>query len=277
MANIQKKITRSENQVWAPDEQILLFVRRHWFTLWPAYLTIGLLIILIIGFIVLFYSLEIDQILGSFSLAVSSAKVLWLIILMLILALDLFLFLSWMQYYLDITIVTNKRVIDIEQLTLFKRRVVAADLVSIQDVRAEVRGVFGTLLDLGTVFIQTAGEAPNFKLNDLPHPSAIVRQITSIASELLNPNSHVQKKVYEESDLKTHEQEFAQIFQGSKKGNEYLAPEKQVEIAGMEKLDNKIELKEKTKIKKHSSKAKEKLHKITTKISHDKNKGEIDF
>lgn len=277
MPNVIKKLPKAQNEIWAPNEQILLFVRRHWFTLWPAYLTVGLLILLIISFIVVFYSLGVDQFLVSINLAVSSTKIFWLIILMLILALDLFLFLSWMQYYLDITIVTNRRVIDIEQLSLFKRRIVAADLVSIQDVRAEVRGIFGTLLDLGTVFIQTAGEAPNFELRDLPHPSSMVRQITSISSDVLTQAPQAQKSVYSESDLETHEQEFAQIFKGAKEENEYLAPEEQVEIAEMEKLDNKVKLKEETKIKRHSSKIKKKSHKIKTEISHNKNKGEIDF
>lgn len=229
---LKKSIKLTKNQVssiWEPDEQILMFVRRHWFALWPAYLAVILLVLIICIFVFLFYFLGFAQFLSSLSLALDPSKTFWLMISILILALALFLYLSWMEYYLDITIITNRRVIDIEQLNLLQRRIVSAELISIQDVHSEVKGIFQTALDFGTVYVQTAGEAPNFILHDLPKPSNVVRDISAAASESLNPAPKKSLDSHNEEDLKVHEDEFAKEFVGAKNETDYLAPEAAIE------------------------------------------------
>jgi signal transduction histidine kinase len=242
---LRKLTNDSKNQIWEQDEQILMFVRRHWFAIWPAYLSVILMIIGILVFVFLFYSLGLNQFLASLSLAIDPSKFFWLIVSMLILFLGLFLYLSWMEYYLDITIVTNRRVIDIEQLTLFQRRIVSAELASIQDVRSEVKGFFQSTLNFGTVLIQTAGEAPNFTLRDLPNPSNVVREISEAAVHSLNPEKESEKPIDNEEVLKVHEDEFAKEFKGVKNETQYLAPEADIE---KEELSQDEEMKKENQI-----------------------------
>src|SRR5688572_1534757 len=50
----------------------------------------------------------------------------------------LMFYIAWTNYYLDVFLVTNKRVIDIEQFGLFSRDVVELRLEDIQDIKVEV-------------------------------------------------------------------------------------------------------------------------------------------
>ena len=65
-------------------------------------------------------------------------------------------FLLWIDYWLDVWIVTDERVINIEQKGLFSRSVSELHFYNVQDVTTSVRGVIPTLLNYGDVEVQTA-------------------------------------------------------------------------------------------------------------------------
>lgn len=69
----------------------------------------------------------------------------------------LFLYLFWMDYYLDMWVVTTERIIDIEQRGLFSREISEVPLANVQDITIEVHGIVETFLKFGTIRIQTAG------------------------------------------------------------------------------------------------------------------------
>lgn len=269
--------------IWEEDEQILMFIRRHPLALWPAYLSVSLIILIIVIFIFLFYSFNLNQFLISFDLVVNPNKIFWLIIFMFVLTLFLFLYLSWMQYYLDITIVTNRRVIDIQQLTLFQRKIVSTDLLSIQDVRSEVKGFFQSTFDFGTVSIQTAGEAPNFTLRDLPKPSKVVREISAASNLILNPDKGLDKTLSGENYLKKHESEFTQEF--TQNENQTSISEKVVKQKELnEEIKNQssipgVEVGQDKKKKSHPIRSLPfpRRRESSKRIIHYRNKGEIDF
>jgi len=93
----------------------------------------------------------------------------------------LFLFQSFMDYHLDIWVVTTQRIMNIKQLGLFSRRVSELRLYRIQDVTATVTGVFHTLFDYGDVEIQTAGEQERFNVEDIPRPNDVTKSILGLA------------------------------------------------------------------------------------------------
>ncbi len=93
----------------------------------------------------------------------------------------LFLFQNFMDYYLDVWIVTNKRILNIEQTGLFIRTVSELHLYRVQDVTSTVKGVAETLLDYGDVEIQTAGEKTRFVFEQIPHPTIISKSILDLS------------------------------------------------------------------------------------------------
>ena len=70
-------------------------------------------------------------------------------------------FIKWTDYYLDVFILTDRRVIYITQKGLFSRRIATSRLDRVQDVSAEVTGMMPTFLNYGDVHVQTAGEEKN--------------------------------------------------------------------------------------------------------------------
>ena len=94
----------------------------------------------------------------------------------------------WTNYYLDIFIVTNKRIIDIEQLTLFNRYLAQLSLDKIQDVRVAVGGFLPSLLNFGDLHIQTAGESREFFIKDLPAPYQVQELILKLKADIIAGN-----------------------------------------------------------------------------------------
>lgn len=84
---------------------------------------------------------------------------------------------SWVDYYLDIWIVTNERLLNIEQEGLFSRVISETNISKVQDVTSEVHGKLQTFLDFGEVHIQSAGEQKRFVFEEVPHPREIAQEI----------------------------------------------------------------------------------------------------
>jgi hypothetical protein len=155
------------------DEQILLIVRRHWFVFFTR--IIGVIVSALAPLIILVVSLEIPQ---SASLVSDS----------LIKYSDPFLFLSsawlllhwltlayiWTDQYLDLWVVTDRRIISIDQRSLFVRSVSSFRLERLQDLSITIPGFMATLLNYGSVEAQTAsGDEGEFKVKGLPAPREI--------------------------------------------------------------------------------------------------------
>lgn len=79
-------------------------------------------------------------------------------------------FVEWTDYYLDLWIITNKRIIDVQQIGFFHREVTSFSYDRIQDITIETRGVIETLLKFGTLHIQTAGHNREIIIKDAYHP-----------------------------------------------------------------------------------------------------------
>lgn len=92
-------------------------------------------------------------------------------------------FSNFLDYYLDIWIVTNDRIIDIEQHGLFSRSVSEVDLFRIQDVTSDVAGVFSTLLNYGDVHVKTASSNADVVFRSIQDPNYIRERLIRLSHE----------------------------------------------------------------------------------------------
>jgi uncharacterized membrane protein YdbT with pleckstrin-like domain len=95
----------------------------------------------------------------------------------------LFLFGAFLDYYLDFWVVTNDRLLNIEQEGTFSRTVSELDLYKIQDATSEVKGILPSLFGYGDIHIQTAGETQRFELKQIPNPHGVRKMIMDMAEE----------------------------------------------------------------------------------------------
>lgn len=144
-----------------PDEKIITSVRKHWFVVLR---TLAIFVILVLIPPVILSVLPLVT--ADFNTELIGMLVNFFFSLYLM-ALFLSLFLFWMDYYLDMWIITDRRIIDIEQKGLFRRAISEIPLTRVQDVTIEIHGIIETFLKFGTIRIQTAGER-EFKIEDIP-------------------------------------------------------------------------------------------------------------
>lgn len=89
----------------------------------------------------------------------------------------------WTDYYLDVWLITDKRIIDQEQKGFFHRQTSVFRLDRIQDVTVETKGLIATLLHFGDIHVQTAGEAQEFIMRGIANPRD-VREIILKAQDM---------------------------------------------------------------------------------------------
>lgn len=94
-----------------------------------------------------------------------------------------FLFTAFLDYYLDTWIITNDRLLNIEQEGVFARTISELDLYKIQDATSEVKGILPYLFGYGSIHIQTAGETKRFELKQVPDPHNLRKLIMDLAEE----------------------------------------------------------------------------------------------
>jgi len=98
---------------------------------------------------------------------------------------------------LTAVVISNKRVIDFDQHSLFVRQVSEALFANIQDITMEQNGFWATMLKFGTIKIQTAGAINVLELQHIKNP----RQVQELLIDL-NSNSKNQPAVISSEWLK---------------------------------------------------------------------------
>ena len=168
------------------NEKVIILIRRHWFILFRF-----IFLFLFLSFLpLLFYLFFVFTWPGVFA-EIFFYAIMVIFFSLYYLCIWLLFFYSFLDYYLDIWIVTNYRIINIEQIGLFNRVISEQKLYRVQDVTSEVKGIAPTFFDYGYVYIQTAGERARFVFEQIPHPSDIRKKILALAEQ----NKHFQKVI----------------------------------------------------------------------------------
>ena len=161
----------------SPDEKIVLKVRRHKLVL--IFETLFLVFFVILPPLLFFVSERVVAIRGNdlalfFSVYSAILLIAWMIF-----------FIIWTNYYLDVLIVTDKRIVDIEQKGFFYREISTVRIENIEDITVSVSGVLATFIDYGTLRIQTAAEAREFIIRDVPMPNKVKSTIYDLHNKRL--------------------------------------------------------------------------------------------
>ena len=150
-----------------PDEEILLFLRRHLVTNVPWIIQGIFLIILplLIGILINALSIPIAGVGPGLSL--------FSLLFYYLLGFEFF-FLHFLNWFYNISLVTNQRIIDIDFRVLHSKHMAATKIVQIEDVSLNEVGIIRSVFDYGDVRVQTAGTAGHFEFLAVPHPEKIV-------------------------------------------------------------------------------------------------------
>jgi hypothetical protein len=165
-----------------PDEKIVIVLHRHWFV-FVRHVFILILIAGVPPVVALIWSqiATFELVSGSLShtLLVMGAALYYIFLWILMYG-------FWLDYYLDIFIITDKRIVDIEQDGLFGRTVAEERLYRIQDVTSDAQGIMATTLHFGNVYVQTAGKTERFIFEQVAHPESVARTILELTDKIVD-------------------------------------------------------------------------------------------
>lgn len=80
----------------------------------------------------------------------------------------------------NLLLVTNEKIAEITYVSIFNRKITQLDLVDIQNVSVEQKGIFPRIFGYGTLFIETAGERENVTLTYAPYPYQCAKEIVGV-------------------------------------------------------------------------------------------------
>ncbi|OGB73534.1 hypothetical protein A3K24_01615 [candidate division Kazan bacterium RIFCSPHIGHO2_01_FULL_44_14] len=90
-----------------------------------------------------------------------------------------FFMMQWIFWYMDVWIILPERLIDIQLISLFNRRVSQMNMDQVQDVRVTMQGVLSSIFRFGNITVQSAGKEGFFELRSIPGARDIADLITS--------------------------------------------------------------------------------------------------
>lgn len=167
-----------------PWEEAALILKRHWI----VYFYIAFYSALSTGFsIMIFY--------------VSGQSMIWnLFNVVFLMCASIFVYIQWLNFELDIFIVTNNRIIWVEQVSFLNRTVSEANLWQVQEVNSQTKWVLANILDYWTIIIQTAWNATNFEMTFAPNAIQNSRRILNIVDSYRDAHS---ARIPEPGEIKT--------------------------------------------------------------------------
>lgn len=163
------KLEEGENIIYTARKHWILFVGETASLFFVAILPFALFVVPTTIFEQIFATLAVQQYGPSLFFFFWS---LWLMFLWMVFVL------LWTNYYLDVWLITNYRIIDIEQLGLFNRHLSSFRFDQIQDATVKVSGLLATLIGFGTVEIHTASNE-SFKFKGVANPNHLKERIMS--------------------------------------------------------------------------------------------------
>lgn len=156
------------------DEEVLLCLHRHWYTLISKIIYTILGAILPFVLIALFGQIIIQYKLTSLVVFLFSAYYMFL-----------WYMLGYMitMYVMDIWIITDQRIIDSTQQGFFNRTISEISLGNVQDISTMTVGAIPTMFNYGNLDVQSAGAVDHFEFKQIPNPQNVKDVISKAVAD----------------------------------------------------------------------------------------------
>lgn len=166
---VQPNVFKFADQI--EQEEIIMVVRQHWFVnlKWISLAILMCFSPLVLKFLPIFDFVPVRFYFPSL--------LFWYLLTF---ALAFEGFLNW---WFNVFIVTEERVVDIDFYNLLNTKVSDAELDKIQDVSYEVSGIAGTFLNFADITIQTAAEKLEIEVPNVPNPELVAKVLQNLRLE----------------------------------------------------------------------------------------------
>ncbi len=164
-----------------PDEQLIATIYRHPFGIVAIYVQVFLGLIAASGllFFIMPNFVNRDENPGTYT---------WMALGLLFVAgiMVLILLIATLIYHRNKLVITSKSITQISQIGLFNRKISQLAISNIEDATAIRKGIFQTMLNYGTLNIETAGETENFYFYYCPDPDKYAKTVLEMREHFLS-------------------------------------------------------------------------------------------
>jgi len=164
-------------QTQKPDESIILFLRSAFLAENFSWIIMSLILIILPP--------SIAAILTHTNLTFLNSPELGRFMIVFLLFYYLFIltygFLNFLTWFYNVFIITSERIIEINYSDVVIHNMAETKLSHIEDVRYAQSGFVSSFLNVGNIYMQTAGTEENFEIKAVPKP----REITNIIVDLI--------------------------------------------------------------------------------------------
>jgi len=102
---------------------------------------------------------------------------------------SIFLYIEWLNHELDMFVITNNRIVCVEQKSFLNRAVTECNLGQVQEVNSITKWLLANIFNYGTISIQTAGNMTNLEMSFAPLPLERSRTILNIVDQYRDTHS----------------------------------------------------------------------------------------
>lgn len=153
------------------DEKVYLVVHKHWISI------IKFIFVMVVMAAIPFVILLNPDISEGIGLSVPSLALIGGIYFLILLAV---LVTVWVDYYNDVMLVTNKRIIHIQQDGLFSHKISDLILERVVDISTSKKGVLAQVLEYGDIHVHASSEVQNFDFLTIPDPLKNTQNIKNV-------------------------------------------------------------------------------------------------
>jgi uncharacterized membrane protein YdbT with pleckstrin-like domain len=83
-------------------------------------------------------------------------------------------------YYLSVQIITDMRMVDVDQSGLFRRKVTEIQIENVEEVTSSAHGILATIFNFGNVLVQTSSAINEFSFENVAHPEQVKKLILDL-------------------------------------------------------------------------------------------------
>jgi len=177
-----------------PDDKIVVFAKKHWI---KYALIIGICLLLCIPVLVLLISLALNYM----TLELSYAIILTFGVSAYLLVALALIFHAFVDYYLDVLIVTEERIIYVRQNGYLFQQVDEVHLQDIEEVGVDLKGIWRSFFNYGNIVIHSGSDIGVLNIDSVKDPKKIARIIMDLHKEHLE-RSHEEKDEKKELEIK---------------------------------------------------------------------------
>lgn len=155
-------------------EVVELVLRKHWISHFHVLFFLFTTFIVPLGvYIGLFFSFRNE-------FFTETSKILSAFFMLYLLFVVLFTYIKWLNEEFDVLIITNYRIMSVNQIGFLSREFSESSLMQIQDVKGRSKGFFSSFFDFGTLEAQTAADKILFTIDYIPKPLQHVNKILEL-------------------------------------------------------------------------------------------------